>query len=512
MVSTSIARQDIGAQHRTEWLYDAYQMGRDAIAAGERETYIVPANQWDRGAAAKLVDVLRLGGVEVERATAPFEVGGRTYAAGSFLARGAQAFRPHLVDLLGIQRYPDRRRVPDGPPLRPYDVTGWTLPLQMGVRVDRVEQRVEAATVPVDTAGVPPGTPPPEAGFGYAIDPRTNDAFTIVNRMLAAGDVVERTASPLRVGAEDWPAGTFVVAAGRGTRERAVQAVRTLGVPMSALAEAPAVRTTRIAAPRIALYQAWGGNIDEGWTRWLLEQFEFPYTALRDQDIRRGELRRRFDVVVLPDATYDRMLEGLAPGSAPPEFTGGMTLPGIVHLYDFVREGGTLVALDTASQLPLTAFGLDLIDVTAGRRAEELNVPGSLLRVTLDPMHPVAYGMPAQTAAFFARSHAFDATLPPSRADAQAGRAPRPTPGVRVVARYADHDLLLSGWMSGERLLAGRAAVVEARLGDGRVVLLGFRVQHRGQPHATFKLLFNSLYLASQVEGASGTAETASAP
>src|SRR6476469_81242 len=178
MVATSIAVLDIGAKRRQEWLYDIYQMGRDAIRANARENFIVGADQWDAGTAVKLVNVLRLGGVEVERATAPFSAGGKQYAAGSFVIRGAQAFEPYVKDLLTPQVYPDMRLYPGGPPKRPYDITGWTLPYQMGVAVDHVAEKLSVTTTTVDVAAVPRGSMPSGASGSspYVIDPRANDA------------------------------------------------------------------------------------------------------------------------------------------------------------------------------------------------------------------------------------------------------------------------------------------------------------------------------------------------
>src|SRR3954467_2724236 len=196
---TSMALLDIGAKRRQEWLYDIYQMGRDALRANARETFVIPAEQWDAGTAVKLVNVLRLGGIEVERAKAPFSAGGRRYGAGSFVIRGAQPFEAYVKDLLTPQVYPDMRLYPGGPPKRPYDITGWTLSYQMGVRADRVEEAVNVATEPVAVAPVPTIAVPPAAGM-YAIDPRANDAFIAVNRLLKAGDVVSRTPSPVTIG------------------------------------------------------------------------------------------------------------------------------------------------------------------------------------------------------------------------------------------------------------------------------------------------------------------------
>ena len=489
MQTASMAVLDIGAKRRVEWLYDIYQMGRDAVAAGQGEMYVVPAQQWDPGTAIKLVNVLREGGVEVGRATRPFRVGDRTYPVNSFVIRGAQPFRPYLTDLLNPQVYPDRRLYPGGPPDRPYDITGWTLPMQMGVAVDRhtdVERLPSDTLVRVDRAEAGRSAIAEDAGFGFALDPRANDSFTAVNRLLASGTTVYRARGDVAVGGGiTWPAGTFIVPASDETRSRLEQSTTALGLSVAALERSPGGQLARLAPPRVALYRGWGSNADEGWTRFVLEAFEFPYVSLRDADLRENRLAQ-YDVIVLPDASYQRMLTGLTTEAAPPEFTGGMTPHGVSHLYEFVERGGTLVTLDSAGELPIIDFGLPIRDVTAGHPDTDFYVPGTLLALEVDPTHPIGYGMPPQATAFFARSPAFGVP------DTSAG-----DDAIAVVARYPQTDLLRSGWLLGENVLADRAAVVEARVGQGRVVLVGFRAQHRGQPHGTFKLLFNALYLAS---------------
>jgi hypothetical protein len=496
MMTASMAVLDMGASRPSEWLYDVYRMARSHIEAGANETYVVPADQWDPGAAARLIDTLRLGAVDVERATAPFTAEGRTYGAGSYVIRGAQPYLPYVRDLLNPQIYPDRRLYPDGPPEPPYDISGWTLPLQMGVRVDRLAASVAARTERVDRVTRRPGRVSGAAGAAYAIDPRSNDAYVAVNRLLAAGDRVTRAANAFSAGGVDWPAGTFVVAAATGATERVTAAATALGVDAVALDRTPP-GTVSLSPPRVGLYAAWGGNPDEGWTRWVLEQYEFPYTTLRDADIRAGNLRARFDVILLPDATYTSMLNGFAPGTMPPEYVGGMTARGVANLYAFVVEGGTLVAQDRASELPLVTFGLPVRNVLETLPTSEFFAPGTLLRIEVDTTQPLGWGLPKEAAAFFIRSPAFEVGYGRGRPGDPRWADVPPPPGVRVLATYPEEDPLLSGWMVGEQHLRKRAAVVEAAVDRGRVVLLGFRTQHRGQPHGTFKFLFNAIYLGA---------------
>jgi hypothetical protein len=488
MVTASLAVLDAAAKRREEWLWDIYAMGRDAARANANESFLIPSDQWDPGTAVKLVNTLRLGAIDVERASEPFTARGRAYGAGTFIIRGAQPFAAHARDLLMPQTYPDPSTLPDGPPQQPYDITGWTLSYQMGVRVDRVEEPLAMRTEHLPLAepewsGVhrvrPAASVPTAARGAFALDPRANDSFVAVNRLLKAGESIARATTPLTVNGAQWPAGAFLVKIRNGTADRVGEAARQLGLSVGAVNDLPP-GAAPIAEPRIGVYHAWGGNMDEGWTRWVLEQFEFPYSRVHDAEIRAGNLNSRFDVIVLPDSTYTQMLNGFGRGSMPEEYVGGLTPAGVGALHEFTEAGGVLVAMDRAAELPLAAFHLPIRDVTAGQHDASFSVPGSILRLRVDPSQPLAYGLPDEVAAFFNNSPAF--LEDPSLSD-------------RVVARYPEQNLLMSGWLVGERVLAGRAALMDVPVGRGRVVLLGFRTEHRGQPHGTFKLLFNSFFL-----------------
>jgi hypothetical protein len=225
----------------------------------------------------------------------------------------------------------------------------------------------------------------------------------------------------------------------------------------------------------------------------VIEQFEFSYERLYDKDLRAGGLRARFDVIVLPEASLSQMLGGLAEGTMPEEYTGGMTPRGVFHLFEFTSEGGTLVAMDGASELPISSFGIHVRNVTAGQSDDKFFIPGTILKIKVDNKNPIAWGMPEEAAAFFAHSPAFEVGRETTRFEEQRGIEPGLPAGHHVVASYPKDNLLMSGWLLGEKVLSEKAAVVEAALGQGRVILLGFRVQHRGQSHQTYKLLFNSI-------------------
>jgi hypothetical protein len=443
---------------------------------------VIPPEQHDPHAAAKLKNLLIDGSVEVHRTAAPFTAGGETWPAGSDVVLMSQPFRAYAKTLLEQQRYPVRRLAPGAPAERPYDVAGWTLPYQMGVDVDVIEKpsdlppmtRLAAAVIePTRVEGEPrPGH--------YVIDARGNGGSIAINRLFAAGLKPSWTRD-----------GEVVVAHSKAAQGALANIGEALGLRVTGKRGRPAAALTPISRARVALYKPWLENIDEGWTRWILEQYEFPFASVSDADVRRGSLRARYDVVILPDASADRLLTGHPAGTLPEEYTGGLGMEGTAALRAFVEEGGTLVALDSSAALAISTLNLPVRDVAQAAGPSEFFCPGSIVGLELDSAHPLAFGMLPKTAAFFAYSAAYEVTAPPTT-DGHAG--PAVPPSVDIVGRYPARDVLMSGWLEGERLIAGRGAVLVARVGLGRAVLIGFRAQHRGQAHATFRLLFNAIH------------------
>ena len=472
------------ATDRQNWLYGIYRMGAQSIAAGGDKAYIIPSDQSDFATATKMVNTLRWADIEVEQAQAAFKVGDTTYPSGSFIVREAQPFRPDVVDLLNKQTYPDRRN-PDGSPEAPYDMAGWTLPFQMGVKVDKVDQSFIVNSKPVDTAAVPAyRMPTATPAFAYALDSRVNDSYTAAMAMLRAGETVERTTGPVTTDRGSWPAGTFLIKVRPGADTRLKAQAQKLGLTVGSVASQPA-GDVALTEPRIGLYHGWGGNSDEGWTRLVFEQFKLPYTRVHDADVRAGSLNAKYDVIVLPDASYNSMLNGLRAGSLPAQYTGGMTAAGVANLRTFVQQGGTLVTVNDAAQLPIRAWSdFPLTDVTAGVSQSNYYSPGTVLASIADPNTPLTWGEPASLDVYSDTSPAFAV---------KAGAT-----GVTTPVKYPTSNVLRSGWLLGENVIAGQTAVADVKYGQGQVALLGVSVQHRAQAHGTYKLLFNALYAATE--------------
>ncbi|MEV6367228.1 M14 metallopeptidase family protein [Micromonospora musae] len=480
--TASWAMLRVASDDREALLSGVAKMARDGAKNGAKTTYVIPADQADFPTATKLVDKLRWNNVRVERATDSFVVGERTYPAGSYLVREAQPYRAAVLDLLNAQKYPDRRLYPGGPLEPPYDITGYTLSFQMGVTVDKLDEKVRARTVDVDWPTVPAGVVAGAPKHAYALDPRVNDSATAVNALLAAGDKVSRSDGEVKTRTGKLPAGTFLVTPGAGTDTRVTELATRLGLSIAAV-DAKPKKATKIAAPRVGLYDGYN-NYDEGWTRLILEQFGFGYEKLTNATVRAGDLRAKFDTIVLPDATYNSMRNGRAAGSLPAEYTGGMTDAGVANLKAFVEAGGTVVTLNRAAQLPIEAFDVPVRDVTQGVEETEYNIPGSVLNLNVDGSDPVGSGFGSNTAAFVADGPAFEVE--------------EGAKGVSVAATWPESNLLKSGFLLGEDVIGGKAAVVTAKVGDGQVVMIGFKPQHRAQSHGTYRLLFNAMYLGGQ--------------
>jgi hypothetical protein len=487
---SSLGALDIASRLREDWLYNIYRMGRDAIAAGAEGgpfAYLIPRDetQHDRSEALNLVNTLRRGGVEVHEATAPFQAGGRSYPAGTWIVYAGQAFRAYVVDLLEPQEHPHQEQYPGGPPQAPYGgLSGWTLPIQMGVDRHRIEEPFTAQTRAIDRATAAPATVAASPAHGWLLAPTENASARALNRLLADGAQLAVATADFQHGGRSWAAGSVVIRSGGAANAQVAALAREHGLEFAALDAAPqaALRPLR-RQPRVGLYRPHSANMDEGWTRYLLNDFEFDVRTLRNEDIRAGGLAGMVDIIVFTDQGAGSIMSGHAAGRMPEEFTGGVGQAGVAALQEFVRGGGRLLAFDGATDFAIQQLGLPVANAVAGLGRNDLYVPGSLLAMHVDDRHPVGFGMRRDAAAFFQDSRAFRVTDDAGAAD------------VEVVARYAERDLLLSGWEIGaEEFLAGAAAVVRVRQGEGDVVLIGFRPQFRAWPAGTFKLIFNSIF------------------
>jgi len=486
-------------------------MGREVIARFQKEppyAWIIPQEQWDAPTAALMLNKMILLGIDVYQAKESFSSDGISYPAGTWVIPMNQPFAFFIKTVFEEQRYPDLRKypalwqsinsplnVPNTPHLGSHDVWGWTVPYQMGVKVATANEPLEVALTPLEKVVPPAGSVARDAGYAYLISPKTNNSFIAVNRILAKGGEVLWAGESFSVGGKNYPPGTFIVLSRSISRSFMNSLANELFLTVGGTGRSVAAKTFKLKAPRVALYKSWTASMDEGWTRWIFEQFEFPFTNIHDAEVRAGEMGKRFDVLVIPAMSTDAIVNGHSPGTIPPQYVGGITNTGVRNIKRFVEEGGTLVTLNSGCLFAIDALGVPVSDALKGVRPArgrgapveakppEFVCAGSLLKMEFDAKYPVAYGMPEEAPAVFSGSPAFN--IFPSF---EGEKAPV------VIAKYPGGSLLMSGYLEGEKYLQNKASVVEVPLGKGKVILLGFGVQTRGQPYRTFKMLFNSLY------------------
>jgi len=470
------------ADHRAEILRGAASMALDAVKLGSPDVfYRIALDQRDPHSAAHLAHLLRENGAEVlfhepEHA---------------FYVPTAQPMARFVNEMLGVQRYPEVKHVPGPDIVPPYDVTAWSLPLMMGVTVEKVTRsKDERSTLrPVNGTDLPQGSVVnPDAGQ-FIISHERNAVSRLVNDVVKQEGSVSLTAADLKVDGEEFVKGAVLL---EKVKDPAAIA-NTYGLQLVGVRETVAIPVEKLQRFRLGMYKPWTGSMDEGWTRWLLEQYKFPLQSINTKEMKEKKLGASFDVIVLPDISKDVIVDGKRKAEEgeskyfvdlPPEYSGGIGKEGVKNLKEFVEQGGTLVAMASACDYVIDEFNIPVVNALARSRRDEFNCPGSLIRAYVDSTHPVAYGMPQEIAAFVNQRMAFR-TVPPA---ADVTR--------RVLVWYPDDekDMLVSGWIAGAEKLERRAAAVAFTQGKGKIVLFGFRIQQRAQTESTFKLLFNAIH------------------
>jgi hypothetical protein len=552
-ITANRAILDLASRYRETFLYNIYLMGRNSIARGNTDSwtitpqrvervkaeaareqtgarrqfegasvpvrffdglrrpeerdprgFILPSDQPDFLTATKFVNALMKSGVEVHRATAAFTVGGKSYPAGSYVVKAAQAFRPHVLDMFEPQDYPNDIRYPGGPPVAPYDNAGYTLAYQMGVRFDRILEGFDGPFVKLTgPLAKPPVAVALGAGSAYLIDRRINDAFTAVNRLLAAKQPVQVLTEPLTASGVTWPAGTWVVPSGAQSTAILQKLADEKGLP--AVAVNATLSTLPVRPVRVGLWDQYGGSMPSGWLRFIFERFEFPFEVVYPQRLDAGNLNSQFDVLVFVDGgipgpaagnevTAARRFGAEPAADLPEEFkswTGRVTVEKTIpQLRTFLENGGRIVTIGSSIALA-RHLGLPVENHLVERSPEgvvkplpreKFYVPASLLEVAVDNTAPSARGMDTRAIVMFDENPVM--RLAPDAA----------SKGVRAVAWFADAHPLRSGWAWGQTFLEGGVAAAEATVGKGTLYLFGPEITFRSQPHGTYKFLFNAIY------------------
>jgi hypothetical protein len=495
--------------HKEDFLFNFYQMCRDGIEKskkGQPYAFVIPREQWDCPTALKMIDILMFGGIEIHQAKKDFIADGKLYPEGSFVVLMSQPYRPYAQALLEKQKYPDLREYEGGPPIPPYDNAGWTLPLQMGVRCDQIDNPFTADFIKLESISLPsPALSQTESPY-IALDSRTNASYSTVIALLSKNAEIYRTKDAVFEDPLDLASGSFIIKNSPQVQKALPALLEKWHIQAHPIQDLTGIETLPLKKRRIGLYQSWTSNMDEGWTRYVLDDLQTPYTTLHNKDFKgsknkKANLKDKFDVIVFASESPDIILTGKpSPDSRyaryatelPPEYQGGIEKEGAEALMEFVEKGGILVMLNRACELAITPHKLtrdiffkgDRIpvrDALANVDRSKFFCPTSILNIKVDNRTPLGYGMPEKVAAVYARSMAMDTWVPSGDWDR------------KVVASFPAEKILLSGWLLGEDAIARKAAVIDAIHKKGHIVLIGIRCQHRAQSHGTFKFLLNAL-------------------
>lgn len=414
----------LAAKYRERYLRNFYDLAKANLApnANDPQAFYISREQNRPETANRFIEILRWQGIEVRKVGAEFPASTDAEGKDPLVQKDGwivfvdQPQRNNVLSLFERQEYP-HRLLPNGDAEVPYDVAGWTLPLQMGVNYSPLWR-------------------------------------------IADIDKVREGSKPI---------------------EHFNDVRDDLGLPKAKTPFAN-IKDPLTTSPRIGLYRGFTGSMDEGWTRFVLDTFSIPSYRITNEQMRKGEFTcgdKRCDSIILPSDSENSVIKGLPASRYPEEFAGGIGDAGVENLKKFVDEGGRIVCFDRGCDLVIDKFALPVQDALAGLKRSEFYNPGSIVKIDVDNTTPIGRGMPSSLPVYFASSSAYEVT--------------EPTDTLRVVARYAKSDALLSGWMLGEQHLNGEAAVIKAFVGKGSVVMFGFRPQHRGQSWATFPLIFNAL-------------------
>ncbi len=484
---------------RVQFLSDFYTVSDHAVhPASGPYAYVVSTNQIDPMMTYRLVKTLKDAGVEIQQASAAFDAEGKSYPAGSYIIELDQPYRNFAKTVLERQKYPDIREYPGGPPQRPYDVTGTTLPLFFGVDAVAVETRFTAMAKKIDV--IPPVAGKVEAGaaMGYLLEDTSNSSLYALFSLVGQGVKAYRL-----TGAGHAP-GTIYVPMQTGVQAKLEAAAKKFSVTFKPAATAITGSALLVKSPRVGLYKSWNASLDEGWTRFILDTNSVPYTTVVDADLRKGNLNAKFDAIILPDNAAGAItgarggFGGRGGGGAdrprltmpqvPAEYRGGLGPDGVAALKAFVEGGGTIVTDNKASDVYATADNATFSDALNGVASKDFYCPGSILEVAVDTTSPIAFGSTPTVPIFFETGPSF-----------------RIAGDIRSVARYASDKPLLSGWILGGKYLDGTSAIAEVPMGKGRVVAFGFIPMYRALSEVTYRFLLNAMLYSSSKAGSVGS-------
>jgi len=499
-MTLSLSLINTACRHKEDFLLNFYQMYKNSIEQKDKNqpfAFVISARQHDYPTMLRMLEKLQLGGVEIHQAKEDFVADGKVYPAGSFVVLLAQPYKPYAWALLEKQKYPDLREYPGGPPIPPYDNAGWTLPLQMGVVCDQVNGQFTAKLEKLEKVPVP-ATPAPVSTSGYIVlDSRNNASYSTVFELLKAKAEIFRSKDKITAAEHDAAPGSFIIKNSLEVQKALpglLEKWHLSALPLDDSAIA-GIAKAALKNPRIGLYQSWHANMDEGWTRYVFDDLGVPFVTLHNSDFKAAKkeklnLKAKYDVIVFAGESADMIKTGkVDPNSPwarymtpmPLEYEGGIEKEGVEALKAFVEEGGIMVTLNEACELAFKDFEVPARNALEKVERTKFFCPTSILKINVDNTSPIGYGLQEETPAVFSDSPAMDTWLPRNEWNR------------KVVASYPEDEILLSGWLLGDDVIARQAAVVDTQHKKGHIVLIGFPCQMRAQSHGTYKFLLNAL-------------------
>ena len=486
---------ETAAMFKEDLLMNYYKMNKDAIEKGKEGNpfaYVIPRDQKDPQTTSKMIEMLQLGAVEVNFIDKEFKIDNIIYPANSYIIYTAQPNGRYVKDLFEEQTYPDLRKSRTETPLRPYDVAGWTLPYQMGVKFSVIEKPFTLDSKILSDPNYQTGEIEKKEGDYFAVQSGSNVNSTFINKLQKENIPVYWNTERMRNGESEFWEGSVFVPVNEKSKKVMPDFSKELHLKISSVEFKDQSKLKEIKKVKVGLYQSYSASMDEGWTRLLLENYQFDFKPILNKDFKNKKLKENFDVIIIPDMSPDVIKTGKPAGDnarfyrpKPPEFEGGIEKEGVENLKNFVeKDGGFVITLGQASNFAIEDLGLKVTNVLKTVKSDDFYCPGSLVRINVDNTNPIGYGMDLESIGYLSNNIAFATSTPFGQFDRS------------VVVRYPTKDLLKSGFLLGEDYLFKRSAVVDVKQKNGHVILLGFKVQNRHQTYGTFKLLFNAIHSA----------------
>jgi hypothetical protein len=500
MLNTASIYKDEILKYRNDLCRKEVELGKTSAPY----YYILPGAQHDKSELVSLLNLLDEHGINVYKLVNSIQINNVVFSAGDIIIPLAQPFRPFIKEVMERQQYPVRHYTPNGKIIKPYDITSWSLPLHKGVTSVEINEPVTIASSDMEKIVFPftLKKETPENFKAVMFTSNNNESFKAAFLANKLGLEVKRLSKKVSVNNEDIPEGSFVIFNGSSGKNGIEDIINKMNVPPVFIKDDIELETEKMMLPRIALVESNFHDMDAGWTRFIFDSYFIPYSVLKPGEFGESELANNFDVIVFPSEDKSILMEGKYKSNEdyfvtnyPPEFTKGIGKKGMEKLMSFLDAGGIIISWGSSTELFLgkleiklndkekEEFQLPVRDVSKSLQKDGLYIPGSLVKIGLTGNHPITYGMEDEIGVFFRGKPVFATSLP--RFDMNR----------RVIAKFAEEDILLSGYAEKEEILKDRSALVWLKKGKGQLVLFGFNPQFRGSTNVSFKLLFNSLLL-----------------